>query len=884
MKLDAVAALGVRLSQLSDRREAGLAASHQMVDAFEADAVVVWLPSEVGPCRAGDVSAAGPLVPPAVFEDLVGAVRAGALKRWLGAHGAAVSTIASIGVAGGPLGLLALAWRQLPLNAGLIEAFLAQVAEQLRAVLAGRGVPAAAVPGPSGDPEQLSLVQDLRDELARLKQELADHQRATPAPGAADGRQRTILESTSDYVFVKDIWGRHVEVNGAYASALGLSATDVVGKRDADLFPAEVAADLTARDHVAQVSGQTLEDEVSLVLASRPRHLLVRRSPWRNAEGQTVGVVTVATDVTDRKEAEMQRHAALDDLRRANERMQGLLDDQMRLSRRGSALLELTRRLAEESDIDGVSRAVVDAAERQLNGGCAFIATCDPAGPVFSLRLAGTRAARLRHLQALGDAVEARFGADVLEGGGATSALLDARYRFDAALVNDGMRAVTSVPVSVAWRPQPILVVAWPDLRPCPPEDLWFLENVGVQLGLALKRARLYSDLRQSLLSLQQAQQEVLRAQRLRALGDLASGIAHKFNNLLTTIVGLADWLLYTLPADARGRAEIETIRTAADETAELVKGLRAFGRVTAGGDVGELVDPVATLRQLPDLVRRRLEELARRRQVRYDLVMDVTAVPLVRFAASELRELLLHLVTNAVEAMPAGGKIVLRSAADAGAVRLSVVDEGEGIAPGVRKRLFEPFFTTRGHDNLGLGLSVCRSIAERHGAKVELVPNPDGGATASVLIPVPAAAPSAVAEPPLGSGPPERPSADADRLRVLLVDDQHDVLEAVAEMVAALGHTVELASSGEQALAVLRRERVAVMLTDLGMPGMDGRELARRARAICPGTRVVLLTGWTGETEEGLPPGVAQVLAKPITMSALRTALTAAPSGVAAA
>ncbi len=445
------------------------------------------------------------------------------------------------------------------------------------------------------------------------------------------------------------------------------------------------------------------------------------------------------------------------------------------------------------------------------------------------------------------------------------------------------MRAATAVPIDVPWRPQPVLLVAWPDLHACPPEDLWFLENVGAQLSLALKRARLYSDLKQSLLSLQQAQQELVRAQRLRALGDLASGIAHKFNNLLTTVVGLADWLLFTLPANARGRHEIEAIRAAADETVELVRGLRGFGRVTPVAEGAEAVDPAATLRQVPEMVRRRLEELARRRQVTYDLVLDVTAAPTVRFAASELRELLLHLATNALEAMPDGGRIVLRSGVVAGGVRLSVVDEGEGIVPGVRKRLFEPFFTTRGRDNLGLGLSVCRGIAERYGATVEVVNNAERGATSSVLIPIPAVVPGPAAGPAGPSACANGPGP-GDRMRVLLVDDQDDVLEAVAEMVSALGHTVELAANGQEALAVLRREPVAVMLTDLGMPGMDGRELARRAKAVSPHTRVVLLTGWSGESDEPLPAGVSDVLPKPVTMSTLRTVLASAPSGAAAA
>jgi PAS domain S-box-containing protein len=870
MKLQAIASLGISLSRLSNRFGAGDVVARDAADAFDADAVVVWLPAQVGPCRAEDLFVGGQGVPRSSILDIAHAIRQGSLERWFSARGISVATVIPVGDGSGPFGLLALGWHSAPSGGDRTDAFLSMISEDLRAAVS-RGDQAELAAAASAGAECLPIVVSLRQDVARLQQEVGRLKRLVPDDGDTSARQRTIIESTGDYVFVKDVWSRYVDVNVAYLRALGLSRDDVVGRRDGDLFPPDVAAETAAREQRTLVSGQPLDDETSLVLGGRRRHLLARRSPWRNTEGRTIGVVTVATDITDRKEAEVQRQAALEDLRAANDRTQSLLREQMRLSQRGSAILDLTRRLTAETEADAVYRIVLEAAERQLDDARAVLLNGDPAGPTFSVRCRGARADGLRQLRTLNDFVAAGFGSEVVGGQSATCTLLDPRASLDALLIADGMRAVTVMPVAAAGRPQPVLLVAWPDVRECSREDLWFIENLGVQLGLALKNARLYSDLKQSLLSLQEAQREMLRTQRLRALGDMASGIAHQFNNSLTSILGLADWLLFTLPADAPGRAEIGTIRDAATETAALVKRLRGFGRVSSGGDASELVDPAEVLRQVPDLVRERMDAQGHLSGVRHDIVLEVGPVPLVRCAPSELREILLHLASNAIDAMPDGGRISLRSAESDGRVRLSVTDEGDGVPAGIREHLFDPFFTTRGDDHVGLGLSVCRSIAERYGATVEIDASREGGTTVTVVLPVPAPLPGLTPDvEPAGAMAEE----DSEGTRVLLVDDQQDILDAVSEMISALGHRVDTALGGAAALERLAERHYDLLLTDLGMPGMDGRELARRAVAARPGLRAALFTGWSIDAEGERPEGISAILSKPVTMHALRSLL----------
>jgi PAS domain-containing protein len=204
MKLEAVAALGIRLSQFSNRFEAGETASRGAAEAFEADVVLLWLPGDPGPCRAEDLFVTGDLVDRSAILDMAHAIRHGALERWFSARGISVTSTAPVGSVSGPSGLLALGWRSAPSNRNRIEAFLALVAEQLRAVLS-RAELADQFAAACDDAEQLPVVRALRKDVGRLQQEVSRLQRAIPEDGAPSARQRTILESTSDYVFATDI-------------------------------------------------------------------------------------------------------------------------------------------------------------------------------------------------------------------------------------------------------------------------------------------------------------------------------------------------------------------------------------------------------------------------------------------------------------------------------------------------------------------------------------------------------------------------------------------------------------------------------------------------------------------------------------------------------
>lgn len=425
----------------------------------------------------------------------------------------------------------------------------------------------------------------------------------------------------------------------------GMSSSCIVPVGAADAFPGLLAVGWRAETSGGSGSAALLAVLAAQVHAVMARADLVEQLAAAPGDAEQLPVVQSLREDIERlhmRATELQRSArglASDELRDARERTQSLLDEQMRLSQRGSAVLALTRKLAEESDAEAIYRVVLGSAERQMDGAAALLLDCNSKGPVFSIRAGGPRAAGLEHARDVPGAVAASFGPEIVAGPSATSILLDPRFGFDAALIADGVRAATLVPVAIEGTPQPVLLIAWPDARHRPAEDLWFIESLGAHLGLALKSARLSTELRQ----------------------------AH-----------------------------------------------------------------------------------------------------------------------TALSTPPPSGE--------------------------------QP------------GSGLCLQAASR-------------------------------------------------TARVLVVDDQADILETVADMIGALGYHADTAQGGNAALAMLTAHRYDMLLTDVGMPGMDGRDLARRAMASWPDLRVYLLTGWSSSIEGRLPSGVSGLVSKPVTMRSLRAVLDS-PAG----
>jgi PAS domain S-box-containing protein len=366
----------------------------------------------------------------------------------------------------------------------------------------------------------------------------------------------------------------------------------------------------------------------------------------------------------------------------------------------------------------------------------------------------------------------------------------------------------------------------------------------------------------------QAVQARLLQTERLRVLGQLASGVAHDLNNTFAHVVGHLQLLLDRV-TDPAVRAELERIQRAAFDGAQTVRRLHSFAR--ARDDRSEAVDLPALVQEVLEMTRPRWEALAQEQGVRVRVLAELTPVPPVLGNAAELREVLVNLVYNALDAMPQGGTLRLATAARDGAVLVTVADTGVGMAPAIRGRIFDPFFTTKGPRGSGLGLAVAYTIVSRHHGQISVQSEEGRGALFTIRLPQ---APVAAAPAPPAAAPVAPSPAPARRGgRILAVDDEPDLATMLARMLKVDGHEVLVCSAGAEALARLAREPFDLLLTDVSMPDMDGWEVARRAAALRPGLPIGLVTGWGTQYEhlDLAALGIAFVLSKPFSLAEAR-------------
>src|SRR6266511_3401055 len=417
-----------------------------------------------------------------------------------------------------------------------------------------------------------------------------------------------------------------------------------------------------------------------------------------------------------------------------------------------------------------------------------------------------------------------------------------------------------------------------PTPRPFSPTDLQFLSALLTYIGYAVDNARLLQEAQESASQLQSVvddlratQAQLVRGETLSAIGKLASGMAHHLNNLFAVILGRLEILLTKVP-DAEARRYLEIVQRAAQDGAEVVRRVQRFSRVqpvsrTMPVDLNQLAQEVI------DLTRPRWHNEALLRQIRIDTALDLGNVKPVAGEYAPLREVLLNLVLNAIDAMPNGGRLGMKTWADSQGVHCDVSDAGVGMSEEVQQRALDPFFTTKGPKSTGLGLSVTYGIIQRHNGKLEIDSAPGRGTTLHISLP---AVDSALHAP----GRSTAPAAPA-QLRVLLVDDEPEVRSARADMIGTSGHTAFQVAGGKEALAWLDAgQPVDLVLTDLGMPGMTGADVARVVRARWPQLRIGLMTGW--DESEGLVSETSAivdfVIAKPFNLQSLLSAYAAGP------
>ncbi len=352
-------------------------------------------------------------------------------------------------------------------------------------------------------------------------------------------------------------------------------------------------------------------------------------------------------------------------------------------------------------------------------------------------------------------------------------------------------------------------------------------------------------------------EEQLRRSQKLEALGQLASGVAHNFNNSLAIILGRAE-LSELLTEDPEIRRNLEIIEKAAHDGANTVKRLQDFAR--KGED-----RPTETVRlndivsDVIEMTRPRWKDEAEVLGVPFEVGFDARAEKdAVRGKGSELREVLINLVHNALDAMPEGGRLALATKNVEGDVVVSVTDTGIGMSPETLERAQEPFFTTKGDRGTGLGLSMVYGIIARHGGQVTIESAPGTGTTVRLTLPAAAGKTRVLSGPkPVASGP----------RRILIIEDEEEIAELLAEILKEGGHSAEFATDPRNGLDRFRKETFDVVFTDLSMPEMPGWLVAEEIRRLNPSVPVIMLTGWGAQLdpEQVKASPVDCVLSKPI-------------------
>ncbi|HTL93629.1 MAG TPA: ATP-binding protein, partial [Steroidobacteraceae bacterium] len=410
--------------------------------------------------------------------------------------------------------------------------------------------------------------------------------------------------------------------------------------------------------------------------------------------------------------------------------------------------------------------------------------------------------------------------------------------------------------------------------------DCEFLRQLSEHVALAANQAQLRSALQGAYDDLRRTQQAVMQQERLRALGEMASGTAHNINNAISPVMLYTESLLETEPGlSPRARDYLQTIRRAIADVALMVTRMREFHRPVEAQMALAPVSLNELARQAADLTRARWSDVPQQRgavvRMRMELEEDLPAVSGV---ASEVREALINLIFNAVDAMPTGGTLTLRTR-HAPAVEgegpncatIEVIDTGAGMDEDTRRRCLEPFFTTKGERGSGLGLAMVYGVVEHSGARIAIDSAPGLGTTVRLIFPAPSAADS--------ESMPVHCAVSA--LRILIVDDDPLLLKSLRDTLEGDGHSIVTAGGGREGIetfrsALERGQAFAVVITDLGMPYVDGRQVAAAVKEAAGSTRVVMLTGWGQRlaSRGEIPPCVDRLLSKPPKLRELREAL----------
>ncbi len=539
--------------------------------------------------------------------------------------------------------------------------------------------------------------------------------------------------------------------------------------------------------------------------------------------------------------------AAAERLTRENERREATerrLEAQLQ---RMGLLDHITRAVAERQDLRSIFQVVVANVEQSLPVEACWIGLTGP------------------ETEALSSGSGFRYEGDLEQCPVTLPPALAGRY----------IRSIVMAPLRVDADVLGALVAGRREANGFSSADCEFLRQLSEHLALAVRQGQLRESLQAAYDDLRRSQQAALQQERLRALGQMASGIAHDINNAISPATLYLETLLRSEGAlSAQARQHIPLVLRSMEDVAATVARMREFYRPREAELALAPVDLNALIGQVVELTRARWSDMPQQRGVVINVATELSeGLPPAAGVESEIREALTNLVFNAVDAMPEGGTLTIRTAAAGEGTLLEVADTGVGMDEDTCRRCLEPFFTTKGERGTGLGLAMVYGVVKRHTADIHIDSAPGRGTRVRITFPVSTGSASVASRG-------EASAFVCPPLRILLIDDDPLVLRSLKDALEVEGHIITAANDArdgvEKFRAALAADPFAIVITDLGMPHLDGRGVARAVKEASPATPLILLTGWGQgyDSSGGMPPGVDRVLGKPPKLRELREAL----------
>lgn len=683
-------------------------------------------------------------------------------------------------------------------------------------------------------------------------------------------RTEALREATPDPMVIVDDAGLIATVNARTEAEFGYSRAELLGQPVEMLIPQWLHA-----KHVAQRVPYQQNPHAHMMGAGRDLYAQrkdgsefavdVILSPLVTPEGTVI--ISSVRDVTARKQAEQKIRSQLEHL--------NLLD-------------HITRATSERQDLKSIFQVVVRSLEENLPIDFGCVCLYDTAANTLTVTSVGAKSTVLAHAVAMDEQASIDIdrnglsrcvqGELVYEPDIGTS-----RFPFPERLARASLRSLVLVPLKSESHVFGVLVVARREVNAFDSGECEFLRQLSEHVALAAHQAQLYGSLQEAYDELRETQAAAMQEERLRAMGQMASGIAHDINNALSPVSLYTESLLETEKnLSERARGYLETIQRAVDDVAETVARMREFYRKREQQLELAPVDVNQMVQQVLDLTKARWSDMPQQHGISIEARTDLAPVlPEIIGVESEIRDALVNLVFNAVDAMTEGGTLTLRTrvigeteGTGAEAIAIEVIDEGVGMDEETRRRCLEPFFTTKGERGTGLGLPMVFGMAQRHSAEIEIDSTLGAGTTMRLVFAVQTGQIAELGQPAAALKVPKD-------LRLLLVDDDPILLKSLRDALESDGHVIIAANGGEAGIAAFRmaldrNEPFAAVFTDLGMPYVDGRKVAAAVKEASPATPVILLTGWGRRllSEGDIPPHVDRILAKPPKLREVRETL----------